>query len=98
MKRKNVIERFVDSLKAIPDKLLHFIMGYLIFSVSLFIIYQTWTKINNEDLWAFAVVWVAAIGKEVRDMLAGDKFDVEDMAWTILGACPMFSLVNFLYH
>lgn len=94
---KQLINNFIDSIG--KDKLLHFTVGYLIYFFSFFCLYQ-FTKINEYTctLWALVPVIVAALIREIGWRNANLEESVLDFTYTVLGAVPMFAMINYILN
>lgn len=74
-------------LPLIPeDKANHFVYGFLIYIVSSLLV-------TPEK--AFAIVWLFALGKEIRDEVVYGGFDIFDALVTVIPGTILLYLENF---
>lgn len=95
---KRFISKFIEMMSDIKiDKLWHFIMGYLIYSISFFLLYQ-FTKIGilGNTLWPLATVIVAGLVREIGWRNSDLEESISDFIYTVLGAIPMFVICNYV--
>ncbi len=67
------------------DKANHFIYGFFIYTISALFI-------SNEL--AFGIVCLFALGKEIKDQIVYEGFDIFDLFFTILPAIIMIIILN----
>ena len=75
------------------DKEMHFWAGVLISFLAL-VLFKA-IELPNCPLWVAVTVTVAAVGKELKDLMDYGKFDYRDAVYTIAGGALAFVLSFF---
>lgn len=78
----NKIQSFITSLIEY-DKALHFMVGFFIFIIS---------SLFLSDLLSVGIVFIFALGKEIRDQITYGGFDFKDLLFTMVAPLILFML------